>query len=306
MSNLANELLWIVTVPLVAAAAAAFVARRLRLRPQAAWAGGVGLGVVAGQLGLSSRAGFAAGLAALLRPHEARDWLPPAVLLAMSVTMLAVYAPRAWRRWIVALAALVTIGVPVRLLAGHVAQQWSAAEKLAHLTLLAAAIGLVWLLLATARDDEQPRVRAVLLVLVALGASFVIALSGSLEYGKLCGVAAAAVAGTAVCHWLCQWFPRHDGPALPEPAAPGSDLAGAAGVITFSLGSVVLLGHFYAGLTAANAALLALSLVAAGGRLPAVAAEGPPWRHALIRTALCLVPLALALITAVAAVISVP
>jgi hypothetical protein len=61
-----------------------------------------------------------------------------------------------------------------------------------------------------------------------------------------------------------------------------------------SLGGLLIVAHFYAALTATNAALLAASLVAAGGRLPAMLATGPAWRQAVIRAAFCLTPLAIA------------
>jgi hypothetical protein len=264
-------------LPLLIAAAVALALRRMRVRAPACWAAGVGVAYVVGQIGLASRRGFARGLQTLLAPREASDWLPHAVLLAMGVAILAAYAPRAWRLGIVALSAALAIGLPLRLLAGHLAQQWSALEKISHLALLAATLGLVWLLLAAARDDDFPRLRQVLLVVAALGAAAAITLAGSFTLGRLCGVVAAALAGAAL-------------------VAPRG-VAGAAGVVAVSLGGLIILGLFYAQLHPAAAALLVVSIVAAAGRLPEALATWPPWQRAVLRTGLCVVPLTVALAT---------
>jgi hypothetical protein len=210
----------------------------------------------------------------LVSPREASDWLPHAVLLALGVTILATYAPRRWQFGVIGLAALLAIGVPARLLAGPVAQKWSTLEKFSHLGLLAATLSLVWLLLAAAPEDELPRLRQVLLVLASVGAAIVTTLSGSFSLGRLCGVVAAALAGTALI------APR--------------GLSGAAGVVTCSLGGLIILGVFYAELHPASAALLFLS-VAAAGRLPEPVSSWPAAQQAVLRVALCLVPLAIAL-----------
>jgi hypothetical protein len=193
----------------------------------------------------------------------------------MGVTILAVYAPRRWRQPVLVLAALLAVGVPARLLAGHLAQQWSALEKASHLALLAATLALIWLLLASARDDELPRLRQVLLVIASLGAAIATTLSGSFTIGRLCGIVAAAVTGTALV------TPR--------------GLSGAAGVVTLSLGGLILCGVFYARLNSANATLLLLSIAAAAGRLPEVVSTWPDRPRAALRAALCLTPLAIAL-----------
>jgi hypothetical protein len=275
--NFASELFFAGLVPLAVAAAAAFALRRIMRSPPVAWASGVGLGYIAGQLALASRRGAARAIHVLVAPREASEWLPHAVLLALGITILAAYAPRRWRQGVFCLAALLAIGVPARLLAGHVAQQWSILEQISHLALLAATLALVWLLLAAARDDELPRLRQVLLVLASLGAAIVTALSGSFTIGRLCGVAAAALVGTAL-------------------VAPRG-LSGAAGVVTLSLGGLVILGVFYATLHPANAALLLLSIVAAAGRLPDVVSVWPDRLRAGLRVTLCLTPLAIALAT---------
>ncbi|MEX0641479.1 MAG: hypothetical protein WD468_02195, partial [Pirellulales bacterium] len=186
MPMLVNELIWSGGVPLVAAAIAVAVSARFGVRPRAAWALGVGLGFVVASAALTTRTvGMSAAVAKHAQPIEAHDWLPLAVLAAMGVTLLASATPREWQRWIVGLAGLMCVAVPMRLLAGNIAIQWSALEKLTHLALFAAALALLWLQLSTARDDQQPRLRAMLLVIVAAAMAAVLTKSGSLSSSKL-------------------------------------------------------------------------------------------------------------------------
>ena len=150
--------------------------------------------------------------------------------------------------------------------------QWSPLEKIAYLVLLSAAFGLVWLLLGRGRKGEQAFDRQPCLLLVAIGAAVVLPLSGVLSYGQYCGAVAAAVTGTAGglllwCHWLrqCSNSLRTDWVS--------SCCYGAAGVLTFSLGSLIVLGYFFASLTITNAVLLFVSLAAGGTVFPR---DGPP------------------------------
>jgi hypothetical protein len=73
--------------------------------------------------------------------------------------------------------------------------------------------------------------------------------------------------------------------------------------VTMSLGSLILLGYFYAELSMANALLLAFALVAGGGWVPTPGRIGTGWRVA-VRVALCVVPMALAVAGAYAATIA--
>jgi hypothetical protein len=281
VGSIESTLAWTALPPLAAALAMMVVARQLGVRPRAAWAMAVGLGYVVGQAVVVGRTvGPGGALAKLARPHEARDWLPLLVLVAMGITLLGAAAPRTWQRWLVGLGALLCVAAPARLLgnSARVVSEWTTGERLSCLILLGAAMATVWLVLSTARDDALPRVRAVLLVLVAAGTALVMTRSGSFSYGQLAGVVGAAVAGAAVAAWRTM--------------APG--VAGSAGVLTMSLGGLIVLGHFYAELSVATGALLVISLLGAGGWLPARVTDGPLWRQVLVRGALCLVPLAVA------------
>lgn len=270
-----NELLYVALVPLAVAATIALVAPRLRLDPPNTWAVSIAIGYIAGQFTLGSRTGDA--LAKFLQPREAADWLPHAVLCALAVTILATLAPRTWNRTGFAFALLVTIGLPLRLLDGSAYDlRWTLAEKSAHIALLSAALSLTWLALASAREADHPRLRPVLLILVACAAAVVVALSGVFVYGELCGVLAAAITGVFI-------------------ASRSQNLAGAAGVVTCSLGSLILLSCFYAELIAMNAALLLFAMMSAAGPMPTFFAPRRPWLKTAFRIAAAVLPAALAL-----------
>ena len=282
-------------LPLATAAILALLARQFRLSPPATWACGTAGGFLAGLVGLKSQAGLAAAARSLIQPHEAADWLPIIVLLALGVSALLFVAPPARRRWTLALAAALTIAVPLRLLSGNVrlAGPWSAFDKFAYLALLATTLGFVWLLLASGGDEQQSPARLVFLVIVAAATAAVLTLSGALVYGQSCGALAAALTGTALVSFLGATGSASAGPRF---AIPG--LTGAAGIITFSLGGLILLGHFFAELSVANAVLLFVSLAAAGTPLPVALHRRPAWQQLSVRTVACLLPLALAIAAA--------
>jgi hypothetical protein len=299
-----NVLIYAALLPLAVAGLTTIVCRRLRVPPRVSWAAGAGLGYCAGQLGLTGGPGPARAFSALLRPREAVDWLPHALLLAIGITILASYVPRAWRRLPVFLAAVLVVGLPLRLLAGtvYVTQRWSALEKLSYLTLLAATLGLTWLLLGATRDEDHPRLRALLLILVVAGAAVVISLSGVFVYGQLGGALAASLAGTALATF--SYAPTRTGVRVgpsPVPAAHLTGADGTAGVLALALGGLVLLSCFYANLTPTNAALLFLALFMAGGPQPSFVSAWQPWQQSILRTCLSLFPLAIALARSITA-----
>jgi hypothetical protein len=270
-----TELIYVALIPVAVAATCAFVAPRVRLKPPLTWAVSVALAYIAGHLGLASRTGDA--IALLIRPREAADWLPHAVLVALGITAITTLAPRPWNRCGIALAITLSIGLPLRLLAGSTYDlDWTLLEKSAHIALLAATLGLTWAMLAAAEDNDHPQLRPVLLIVVASGTAVVVTLSGVFVYGELCVVVAAALTGTL----LASKTPR---------------VAGAAGVITCSLGSLVLLSCLYAELTATNAALLFTALILAAGPMPAFMSSRPAWRKTSLRLVVTLLPLVVAL-----------
>jgi hypothetical protein len=283
-----RELLWVGALPFCVAALAMLLSNRLGLPARAARAKSVGGGYVVGQFALAARVSWPAGFSSLLQPREAGDWLPWLVIAAIGITVLAACAPRPWQRWIVALAVLLAVVAPVRMLAGSVyVGRWSVVTKLAAIACWAPALAIVWTLLAMGRANAQPRLRGGLLIVVAIGLAVALTLAGSFTYGELCGVMAAALTGSLVTCSLTPNSPR-------RVADADLGLSGAAGAVAMALGGLILLGYFYAELTTGSAILLLAALVAAGGRLPTGWSLGPIGQTAL-RAGLCLVPLALAL-----------
>jgi hypothetical protein len=287
-----RELLWVGALPWCVAAVAMYLCSRLALPARAAWAKSVGGGYVLGQFAMAARVGWQTGFGTLVEPREAGDWLPWLVVAAVGITVLAAYAPRPWQRWIVAIAALLAIVAPVRLLAGsvYVTSRWSALEKIAVVALWAAALAAIWTWLAVGRACGQARLRSGLLIVVAIAMAVILTLSGSFISGERCGMVAAALTGALVSRLLIRSLATST--ADDEPG-----LSGAAGAISMSLGGLILLGYFYAELKITVAILLGAALCVAGGNLPAGWPEGKIWQAAL-RSGLCLTLLAAAFATA--------
>jgi hypothetical protein len=295
---LLDTFIYAALLPFSVAAVVALTVRRIRLAPGVAWAAGIALAFIAGDVALS-------GFRSLVEPREAVHWLPHAVLLAAGIAALSNNAYRVVRQFALVLSVALVIGLPLRLLAGsaYVTLRWTVFEKLAHLSLLSATFALSWLLLGTAGDDEHPRLRPLLLIAVSTGAAVVIALSGVFVYGELCGVVAAAVTGTLASAVADDTrYPRIRVPFFPLRATPSPwRLSGAAGAVTCSLGGLVVLCVFYGELTPVNATLLLLSLALGAGRLPRFATSLGGWQSAAIRVVVCLLTLGIALIRAIAA-----
>lgn len=278
---LTNALLYASLLPLVISASVAFVMRRMRSAPPIVWPVAITGGFLAGQFTLRGQSGFVESLHTFFQPHEAVDWLPHIVLLALGVNLVIYLAPPHRYRLMI-LAAALCLAAPVRLLSGNLAQHWSIGGKVATLILLAAVLGLVWRLLAL-NDVRRPAViRVPLLIIVAASTAVVVIQSGALIYGLSCAAFGAAIAGTALVFAFCG-------------AASSLGSAAAAGVITFTLGSLILLSHFYAELSAINAVLLFLSLTATAAPLPAFLTASK-WRLIVTRTAACMLPLAVAMV----------
>jgi hypothetical protein len=266
-------------------------------------ASGITLGYIAAQIGLKSQVGVGVAVRSFIRPLEAADWLPFVALGAWAISLLLV---RGWRpaRFV---AAAFAFAVPVRLLAEHarIAREWSRVEKLGYLSLLAAMIGFVWLLLA-ADDEEQPASgRLVCIIIVAAGIAVVLTLSGVLVYGQLSAALSAALTGAALACISLEFLPlplgegRGEGEsrssALREPAI--RRLPGAAGIIACLLSGLIILGYFYAELSTTNAALLIAALAAAAAPLPKSLARHSAWLHIAARALLCITLLAMAIVS---------
>jgi hypothetical protein len=277
---LTNTNLYAALLPLVASVSIAFIMRQMQTPLPIVWPVAITSGFLAGQFTLRGQSGFAESLHTFLQPHEAVDWLPHIVLLALGVSLVMYLAP-ARRYRLIVLAAALCVAAPVRLLSGNLAQHWSIGGKVAILILLAAVLGIVWRLLAL-NDDRRPAIiRVPLLIIVAVSTAVVVTQSGALIYGLSCAAFGAAIAGTALVFAF-------------RGTASSSGAASAAGVITFTLGSLIFLSHFYAYLSTTNTVLLVLSLIATAAPLPALLRSGPAWHGNTARFMFCLLPLAIA------------
>src|SRR6478735_9930932 len=177
-----NTLLYAALLPLIASAAIAFVMRRMRSPVQIVWPVAITGGFLAGQFALRGQSGLSESLQTFFGPHEAVDWLPHIVLLALGVSIVMYLAP-AQRPRLIVLAVALCLAAPLRLLSGNLAQHWSIPGKVAVLASLAALLGIIWLLLAS-NDNEQPAIlRVPLLILVSVGTAIIVTQSGVLIYG---------------------------------------------------------------------------------------------------------------------------
>jgi len=268
-------------LPATVAAVVMLAARRFRLRPSTAWPVSLAAGCVTGQLGLAAQAGIDQAIGNVLRPRVAHDWLP---LLIVGAAAVGIVASVGRQRIAGGLSVAVCAAAPTLFLwkSVYVQNEWSRLESAAWLSLLSIALLVIWRLLAGAPADSQPFVRATLLILVALGIAGVLGMSGSFSYAQLAGAAAAALIGTKLAALRGRYL---------------EGLGGAAGVITLAIGSMLLLGYFFAELTPGNAVLLTLALLAAGGPLPLKNIASARWQIVL-RAMACLAPLAIAIILA--------
>jgi hypothetical protein len=294
-------------LPFVASAAIVLSLGWLRVSPQATWAWAVAGGFIVGLVGLKSESerGLVVAIRSFATPQDAADWLPILVLLALGASLVILSTPPSGRRLALALAGFLTIAATLRLLGGYAGftrDEWTIPGKVACLALYAGVLGLLWKLFAA--DDgsagKQPE-RQPLLVFVAIGAAIVLTLSGVLVYGQYCGALAASLTGAALA---CSVIgatgyasARMGSPTESFKAFNG--VSGAAGVLTFALGGLIILGDFFASLTTTNAGLLFVSLAAAGTALPGVVADRPAWQRVATRAVLCLVPLAVAIVSVV-------
>src|SRR5690349_12323812 len=90
---LTNALLYAGLLPLAVSAAIAFVMRWFRFSPSIAWAVATAGGFLTAQFTLRSQLGLGASLYTFIDTHEALDWLPHIVLLALGVGIVMHLAP---------------------------------------------------------------------------------------------------------------------------------------------------------------------------------------------------------------------
>lgn len=290
---LTTTLIYAGVVPFTAALIVTLTVRWMGVSAPATWAWGTAFGTIAGQVALKRQLGVAGAVRLFTDPHEAVDWLPLIILIALGSSLLFVGASGGRRRFALLIAALVTIAVPLRLLGGNIRldEVWNAFDKFVYAALLAGTLAIIWTSLGSASYGGLNAARLMLVMIVAIATAVVLTLSGVFIYGQLCGVVAASLAGTAVAFAGT----RSSDPISRAGSGVWDGIYGAAGVITFSLGSLILLGRFFAELSTSNAILLLLALAAAGSPLPFAAFRQPGWRQLFARSVLCCVPLAVAI-----------
>jgi len=294
-----SDIFWGGVVPALVAAATLAIVWRGTGKAASAWRTALVVGYVAGHWALDTHTiSFAAALTKSFHPTEARDWLPLLMLLAIVPDALAcVGKVGPLLGWL--LRGALCAFVPWRLLHGSVYLPlsmadlgfegvgidlggWSSGERAAWIGSVGAALLIGW---QGSRSVDQQScqsrdacLRSALAVAVAFGGAIVMAMSDSLVYGQLFGVLTAALAGCGLSSALL---------------STGRGPEAAAGPAWIAFGSLLVVGHFYAGLKIHNAALLLVTLILAIGWLPLPAKLSPRWQ-AVGRSLLCLIVLGIA------------
>jgi len=292
-------------LPAILAAVVLAVVWKLTRHAGAAWSAGLVLGCVAGLWALDAHAvGISIAVAKSFNPHEARDWLPAAMLLSMVPSALShpnskscqstsaiTGAGKSGRVIAWLLGIVLCVLLPWRLLAGSAYLPnvssveasfegmggWSTFETVAWLGGIGAMLFVFWFVAAWEGKSNSWRLRGLLAIAVVLGAAVTLAMSGSITYGQLLGVLTAALAGS----WVVAIMLRLE--SGPEAAA---------GPLVAIFGGALVLAHFYSELKLLHAGLLLLAMaVAIGGWLPEakLSCRG----QLALRSLLCLIPLAI-------------
>jgi hypothetical protein len=218
------------------------------------------------------------------------DWLSIIILLALGISLLLMATAPAYRHYTRVLTVAFSIAAVSRLLADNA---WLSAEsvflKVAYIVLLVSVINLLWRLVGSGGDRSASLYRSALVIVVAAGAAGVLTLSGVLIYGQLSGALAAGLTGCVVAGLF-----RAAGGGDPIWQWTAHGLRGAAGVITLSLVSLVILGKLFADLSTANAILLLGAMAAAVVPFPGQLSQQSFSLQMPARALLCLLPLAAA------------
>jgi hypothetical protein len=277
----ARDLLFGVGLPAIIVAIVLVIAwrpwRSQRTPAGGEWGGPLALG-----------AGFAAGYLALFGrppfpPIDSTDWLFfLAVLLAVSGVIDGLWRLPGWLRCVVGLAvAALTV---TSLLSPLVRNTWGPAEGAAWLAALAAIVWLVWSSLDALAGRDGNDSLVLQLVAVSGMASLVLMLSGSLKLAQLGGAQTAALGASL----LVSLVSRSRGFAR-----------GAIPVFVVLSSGLMISGHFFASLTAANALLLgAAPLLCWIDQIPTVH-NLRRWQRVVVRTIAVLIPCLAALAIAV-------
>jgi hypothetical protein len=265
-------------LPLVVSLAVLVVTRRRRAAAGTASSWGGALAVGGGYL--IAQAALQGGPP--VPPRERIDWLWCLTLAAVVLgTLEGLFPPKAWLRWglraPLGAAALVLLLLPLL-------KTWGREEMVGWL----GGLGTAWLISWVALDSLTERVPgvgpALLLLLLGLGVTLVLLLSGSAVLGQLGVAVTASLAGSLLLACLA--------PSL----LPARGLATVVGTL---LPGLLLLGYFYAEVPAASAALLAAALPAAAlGQIPPVRKGLRPWQGLAVSVLVLLVLMTAAVVLA--------
>ncbi|SIN73317.1 hypothetical protein SAMN05444166_0514 [Singulisphaera sp. GP187] len=255
------------------------VGRRLDLKVRGglAVALALGLGDLAGHLGVAWPA---------WPPSEVTDRIPILVGVAILAALVAVLGGpgRRWLSWVNrAVVSGVTIAVIVSPAFG---EAWSAPATLFGAALLGIGMILAWANLDALATRCSGAGIFLPLLLISSGASVALLVSGSMVLALLAGVLSAALAACGLVAWRV--------PAIGfGPGGPS--------IVVVVLASLLLINRFYAELPSGSVALFAVAPAAVWfGQLGTIRSRAP-WIRTLAATAAVLVPVALAIGLAVAA-----
>lgn len=256
-----------VLIPFGMAYAAYLTARSLKRSAAIGCCAGLVCGYLAGHTALESRSAWAGSAESfvgwlvacavasfwkaidLLHPHVARDWVPWFVLAALIVVCLDYrHLPRRLSSF---LRLALAIALPTRLLWSSVYfPQWSFWQDVCWIGGIGLALYAAWEFHGyRQRDSDTGFLTASLVLLVAGASSLTVAMSGSVIYGQLGGALTSALAGVLVAALIHR---------------DAAEMQAAAGPLCIVLGSLLIIGHFFAELSAPHAVTLALAFLLSG------------------------------------------
>jgi hypothetical protein len=282
MSGLLSALAFGVIVPALATAsiltAVLAVGRRfdLKARSRLGVALGLGLGTLAGYAGVSWPA---------WPPSDVTDRIPFLIIVGIISAVFEVSRPaKPWMSW--GNRILLTVITLAAILGPAFAETWKTPATLLGGASIGAGMVLAWANLDALAARLSGSVFFLPLLVVTTGASLVLVLSGVLVQGRVAGVLTAALAGC----WVVSWW------------APSISLArGGTPIVVVALASLLLVGRFYAEAPTGSVVLLALAPAALWLVELGPLRQRAPWLRTLVATAAVLVPVALAVGLAVAA-----
>lgn len=282
MEALVDTIVFGVVVPALVAASLMTVfhvlGRRLGLKNRN------GLGMALG-LGLGNLAGDAGVFWPSWPPLDVTDRIPFLAIAALVLALVEVSRPvGTWMAWgnRIVLTGLTLVAI----LGPAFGATWQTPTILLGGALLAAGMVLSWASLDALAARLSGAAQFLPLLVITTGASVALVLSGNMVLGRLCGVLTAALAGC----WVVAW--RVPSLSLERGATP---------TIAVVLASLLLVGRFYGELTTPCALLLASApaflWLARFGRVQRCG----PWLRTFVATSAVLVPVAIAVGLAVAA-----